>query len=296
MDNLLPDFISGLDNLWVSSESQIINRLNRILLDLVCSRMKKENEAKSGYEGVGRFYDLFADNADIPFFLESAKKYGSPILDIGAGTGRVSIALAQNGFAVVALEQSLSMLQVARDKLESESQDVADRVTIIEGDMTKFDLDQKFPLIIIPNSIGHAITTVDQIATLQCIRNHLTDTGIFILDLYPGEMQYEHAVFKENLVALPDGTTVERHGEIRSDLLRKIMTVNLQYIVRDNNQDFIEEVIVESPVALLFNREVDLLVQVAGFEIEKELGDFDGSPYSSECGHRILILKKSNEE
>lgn len=258
--------------------------------------MRKKHEANSGYEGVGHFYDLFADNSDIPYFLESAKRYGSPILDLAAGTGRISIALARNGFVVVALEQSHSMLQVAREKLESESQDIANRVTLVEGDMTQFNLDRKFPLIIIPNSIGHAITTDDQISTLQCIRKHLTDTGTFILDLYPGAMQYEHAEFKENPIALPDGSTVERHGEIYSDMLSQIMKMNLKYIVRDKNQDIIEEVNVESSMALLFNREVDLLVQLTGFEIEKEFGDFVGSPYTLDCWHRILILKKSNEE
>jgi ubiquinone/menaquinone biosynthesis C-methylase UbiE len=73
---------------------------------------------ESGYEGVGEFYDLFADNTDIPFILEFARKTGSPILDLAAGTGRVTFALAQEGFDVVALEQSQSMLAEAKEKLK----------------------------------------------------------------------------------------------------------------------------------------------------------------------------------
>ena len=68
----------------------------------------------SGYEGIGQFYDLFADNSDIPFFLKYAKRIGSPILDLAAGTGRVSFALAEEGYEVVSLEQSPSMLDIAR--------------------------------------------------------------------------------------------------------------------------------------------------------------------------------------
>ena len=71
---------------------------------------KSIEDLESGYEGVGEFYDLFTDNTDIPFFLEFARKTGSPILDLAAGTGRVSFALAKEGFDVVALEQSQSML------------------------------------------------------------------------------------------------------------------------------------------------------------------------------------------
>jgi len=262
------------------------------MIDLVCSRMNEGNSAKSGYEGIGRFYDLFADNSDIPFFLKCAKKYGSPILDIAAGTGRISFALANEGYEVVALERSLSMLEIARQKLKITSQTIAKKVTIIEGDMTKFSLDRKFPLVIIPSSIGHAITTEEQLSTLQCIHNHLSDDGVFILDVYPGSLQHEHAEFKEKPVQFSGGTTVEREGEIHSDLLQQMMKVNLRYIVRDSMKNIIEEVKVVSTAALLFNREIDLLIRLSGFKIEEELGGFDEAAYTLESYRRILILKK----
>jgi len=258
--------------------------------------MSEENRMKSGYEGIGRFYNLFADDSDIPFFLKYAKKLGSPVLDIAAGTGRVSFALAGEGYEVVALDQSPSMLEVARNLLESMDQSVAKNVTIIDGDMTNFNLDKTFPLIIIPSSFGHALTKDTQLSTLQCIHDHLTDDGIFILDIYPGAIQHENAGFRENPVLLPDGTTVEREGEIMSDMLRHLMTLKIRYIVRDSDQNIIEEVKVESSAALLFNREVDLLVRLSGFEVEKEFGGFDESAYTPESFRRILILKKSNEE
>ena len=258
----------------------------------MCSRMKEENRATSGYEGIGRFYDLFADDSDIPFFLKYAQNLGSPILDIAAGTGRVTLALAKKGYEVAALDRSPSMLEVARDRLESTDQSVSNNVAIIEGDMTNFDLDRTFPLIIIPSSFGHALTTDAQLSTLRCIYNHLTDNGVFILDIYPGAIQHERAGFRENPVPLLDGTTVEREGEIRSDLLRQLMNLKLRYIVRDSDQKIIEEVKVESSAALLFNREVDLLIRLSGFVIEDEFGGFDESAYTPESFRRILILKK----
>jgi len=256
----------------------------------------QNGNARSGYEGVGRFYDLFADNSDIPFFLKYAKKIGSPILDLAAGTGRITFALAKDGHEVVALESSQSMLDVAKQKLKHASPVIANKVILVEGDMTNFNLERKFELVIIPNSIVHAITTEEQLSTLQCIRNHLSDSGVFILDIYPGEMQYEHAEFKENPVSLPDGTTVERRGAIRSDMLSQIMTVNLQYIVRDSEQNIIEEMEVVSSAALLYNRDVDNLINRSGFVVVDEFGGFDGQSYSSESGRRILILKKSKEK
>ncbi len=257
---------------------------------------KGDQNGRSGYDGVGRFYDLFADNSDIPFFLKYAKKIGSPILDLAAGTGRITFALAKDGHEVVALESSKSMLLVAQQKLKDASPVIANKVILVEGDMTDFNLERKFELVIIPNSIVHAITTEEQLFTLQCIRNHLTDSGVFILDIYPGEMQYEHAEFKENPVSLPGGTTVERHGAIRSDMLSQIMTVNLRYIVRDSEENIIEEMEVVSSAALLYNRDIDNLISRSGFVVVDEFGGFDGQSYSSESGHRILILKKSKEK
>lgn len=255
-----------------------------------------DRNGRSGYEGVGRFYDLFADNSDIPFFLKYAQNIGSPILDLAAGTGRITFALAKEGHEVVALENSQSMLEVAKQKLDQASSVIANKVILVEGDMTKFNLERKFELVIIPNSIGHAVTTEEQLSTLQCIHNHLTDSGIFILDIYPGEMQYEHAEFKENPVSLPDGTIVERRGAIRSDMVNQIMTVNLQYIVRDSEQNIIEEMEVVSSAALLYNRDIDNIISRSGFVVMDEFGGFDGQSYSSESGHRILILKKSKEK
>jgi len=249
--------------------------------------MREENgnpnrKSRSGYEGVGRFYDLFADNSDIPFFSKYAKKIGSPILDLAAGTGRITFALAKEGYEVVALERSQSMLEVAKQKLKNASPVIANKVKLIEGDMTNFNLERKFALILVPNSIGHAITTEEQLSTLQCVHNHLSDSGIFILDIYPG-----------NPVPLPNGTTVERHGEIRSNLLDQKMIVNLRYIVRDSDQIILEEVEVVSSMALLYNKEVDRLIRISGFVVVDELGGFDGQSYTSESGRRILILKKS---
>ncbi|MFW9794655.1 MAG: class I SAM-dependent methyltransferase, partial [Candidatus Thorarchaeota archaeon] len=123
----------------------------------------------AGYEGIGEFYDVFADNSDLPFYIKYAERLGSPILDIAAGTGRVTFALAHKGFEVVALEQSPSMFSVAKKRLQDIPREVADRITIVEGSMTNFALDKKFRLIIIPTSFGHAMTTEDQLSTLRCI-------------------------------------------------------------------------------------------------------------------------------
>lgn len=249
-------------------------------------------DLESGYEEVSEFYDFFADNSDIPFILEYARETGSPILDLAAGTGRVTFALALEGFDVVALEQSRSMMAVARGKLEKSLEIVSSRIKLVEGSMQKFSLDQKFALVIVPNSFGHLLTTEDQLSTIHCVKDHLTDGGIFILDLYPGAQQYERATFEDVPVKLPDGRTVSRSGVIQSDYQSQRMRVELRYTVQDADGQVINEIDVVSGAALIFNREADLLVRMSGMHIEDEFGDFEKNPYKPDSGRRIFVLRK----
>jgi hypothetical protein len=249
-----------------------------------------------GYEGVGEFYDLFVDNSDIPFFIRMARVTGSPILELAAGTGRVSLALAREGFAVSALEKSHSMLDAARTKLQEIPRVVSNRISLIEGNMEQFDLRQKYALIIVPNSFGHALTRNAQITTLQCVRKHLRNNGLFILDLYVGEVQYSHATFEDPPVQLGDGMSVERQGEIHSDPDRHLMQIGLKYIVRNSEGSVLNVIEVKSGAALIFKDEIEDLLCQTGLEVAEELGDFDGSPFDEDSSRRIMVLKKSKNK
>ena len=253
---------------------------------------KSHEDLESGYEGVGEFYDFFADDSDIPFYIEYAQKTGSPILDLAAGTGRVTFRLAQDGFDIVALEKSPSMMAEARKKLDALPKSVSHRVKLVTGSMKQFSLNQKFALVIVPNSFGHLLTTRDQISTIESIKEHLQDQGIFILDLYPGEHQYEHATFEDASVELPNGQTVIRSGVIKSDFRKKLMRVELRYTVFNADGRIANQVDVTSGVALLFSKDVDYLLMKTGMHVVNEFGDFDKNPFTPESGRRILILIK----
>jgi SAM-dependent methyltransferase len=249
-----------------------------------------------GYEGVGEFYDLFADNTDIPFYIKIAGRTGSPILDLAAGTGRIAIALAREGYEVTALDNSPSMLATATKKLRQVPDDVSRRITLIEGNMEQFRIPRKFALIIIPNSFGHVLTANAQLATLRCIRSHMKDDSIFVLDLYVGEQQYTHASFTDSPVHIGNNRTIERHGEINSDINRKLMRIDISYVIKSIDGAILETVEVVSGVALFYDKEVDTLLKKSGFEIIEEIGSFQGDSYSTESGRRILILRKSKNE
>ncbi|MFX0046327.1 MAG: class I SAM-dependent methyltransferase [Candidatus Hermodarchaeota archaeon] len=245
----------------------------------------------SGYEGVAEFYDIFADTSDLPFYVQYARKQGSPILDLAAGTGRVTFELARNGFEVTALEKSPSMLAVARRKHKMASKETAPRVTLVKGCMTDFALREKFALVIIPASFGHALSSETQLSTLRCIKNHLLPDGLFILDLYPGAMNLNPTRFEDPPASLPDGRVVTRSGRTNPDPVAQILRMTLAYEVQTADGEHLESIEVESGVSIIYNREADLLVRMSGFEAVDELGSFKGGPYHSNSKRRILVLR-----
>ncbi len=255
-----------------------------------------EEDLGPSYEGVAEFYDYFSTQEDLPFYLDYARKQGDPVLDIGAGTGRVSRYLAGHGFEVTAVENSPSMINHFMAEMDELDSEVQGRISLVEADMCDFDLDKVFKLIIIPASFGHAMTTEDQLATLGCIHRHLSPDGVFILDLYPAGTMDEHSRFEENPVELPDGRIVKRQGVIECDLVRQLMRVELTYKVRDPGSDedaWNKEIRIMSGAALIYNREADLLVKSARFRLVDEFGGFDKARYHSKSSRRIMILEKT---
>jgi SAM-dependent methyltransferase len=81
---------------------------------------------------------------DLALWHTLARFTGGPVLDIGAGTGRVSLALAVNGVAVVALDAEASLLAA----LEQRAAGLP--VETVVADARRFALGRRFPLILVP--------------------------------------------------------------------------------------------------------------------------------------------------
>src|SRR5215211_3671614 len=95
------------------------------------------------------FYDAVTPASfagDTEWYRSKARESGGPVLELGAGTGRITLALAQDGVRVHALDAHAAMLAALRAKLSAEPPEVRDRVVVVEADMRSFELPQRFPL------------------------------------------------------------------------------------------------------------------------------------------------------
>ncbi len=137
------------------------------------------------YDADAELYDMqyAAYRDDLPFYLRMADDLGSPVLELGAGTGRVTETLARAGHDVVAVDASGAMLARASRRLAEAG--LTERVTLVEGDMRTLELGRTFPLAIAPfNTLMHLYTVTDQDAALARIRAHLDEGGVLAFDLY----------------------------------------------------------------------------------------------------------------
>lgn len=237
-------------------------------------------------------YDTFVSAAgaggplegDVAFYLDCARRFGSPVLELGTGTGRVLLPLAEAGQEVWGLDLSPAMLAVAGEKLAGR-QDLSDRVRLVEADMADFDLGRRFPLALVPaRAFQHLVDPDRQRAALACIRRHLEPGGHLVLDLFdprldtvteggpmPAPVRERRDPASGKLLRR---TVIERH----CDPLRQIIAETLRF----------EEIGPDGTVARLgetrwtlrwtLRQEMRWLLELSGFEPIAEYSDFHRSP------------------
>jgi SAM-dependent methyltransferase len=151
------------------------------------------SDARAFYTGrlQATYYDLGVarggptGSADVTFYADVIRPLGRRVLELGAGTGRVAIALAELGFEVTGLDTSGPMLDVARSKLADLAPEVQARVRLVHGDMATTRVGGGFDAVVIPaRSFCFLLTPETQRACLALIREQLRPGGVLALQVF----------------------------------------------------------------------------------------------------------------
>jgi SAM-dependent methyltransferase len=238
-------------------------------------------------------YDLFHGGGmlegDIDFYLDCAQRYSSPILEVGAGTGRVLFPLADAGHEVVGLDSSVEMLDVAAEKLSARP-DLTGRVQLKKGDMTDFDLNRQFPQVIVSaRSFQHLLSPAEQRKALRCIHRHLSPGGHLVLDLFD---PYFELLFAKN-AALPapneevdhkSGMSIRRTLLARAnDPMRQTIHEVLLYEAFDQTGAQVESEETSWTLRWSMRQEMAYLLELCGFDVVEQFSDFRRSPPRYAC-------------
>jgi SAM-dependent methyltransferase len=244
------------------------------------------------YTPFAELYDLFYDDfaEDLVLYRGFAERTGGPLLEIGSGTGRVALALAEEGHTVVGLELAEALRAVARHKADRAQ--LTDRVAFSAGDMRRFQLDQHFGLIIVPlNTFLHNLTLDDQLATLVCCRKHLRPGGLLVLDCFNPDPA--HAADDRRLIV--QRSVIDRvTGHPALLLLSRATDWNQQlqeityFIDRTDRNGVVQRAVLHTSFRFIFRHEMQLLLKVGGFDLKDEYGSYDLDPV--EAGSDKLIV------
>lgn len=248
------------------------------------------------YTNTAWLYDV--DNRDnlhddIPFYLDYAMKQNGEVLELGCGTGRVSLALAKQGIKVTGLDLSNEMLGVFSQKLEMHPK-LKDKVSIVHENMANFSFDKKFALVIAPFRAFQALTDDSDISnSLKCIREHLTDDGIFIVNMFnPRPVMdeswcYPETVQWERLDETTGNYVVKKHWGDKIDIENQVIYPHFAYEVtdKDGNTSRLTE---DLKLKYYYKDQLKFAVQNAGFLVKEKFGWYDKS--SLEENRREIIF------
>lgn len=132
------------------------------------------------------FRDLAADaggTEEAQGFSALIRPASGAVLELGAGTGRLTIPLLELGWEVTALELSTAMLATLRTRLADAPAELRGRCTTVQGDMTSFALGKRFGTAIVSPSTIDLLDDAGRIGLYASVREHLEPGGRFLVGM-----------------------------------------------------------------------------------------------------------------
>ncbi len=229
-------------------------------------------------------YDLLADlydglvtgGDDVPFFVRHARTARGPVLELMAGTGRVSLPVVVAGVDLTCLDASTGMLAVLRRKLEARGSSA----DVVCQDAASFELGRRFALIFIAyNSFSEVVGDDERRSLLEHVRDHLLPGGRFLCTLQDPELRRR----------APEADGERRMPFQAPDGRRLVLVLRMTFdpeTLLGSGTERIEEaetgrVVVELPIRFRLTTADGFrkLAEDTGFEIESLDGGFSRQPY-----------------
>ncbi len=251
------------------------------------------------YRPIPQYYDAEYEHeemlqSDVSFLLDHLKSKQS-ILELAVGSARAAIPLAQAGHRVLGIDNDPAMLRLAKQKRDSVGLKDT-QLKLLNQDILHLNLKQKFDWIILLFNTFLIFTTLeDQDRALQNIRRHLKPTGRFWLDIFQPNLtliaQDESKGLQPKTFYVPQlDRTVFRSTDVRRDPASQIQRVTFNYIWFDQSGRQIHQKRTFN-LTFLFPRELRLLLERNGLQIEKLYGNYDGSRLNANSPRMIASCK-----
>jgi SAM-dependent methyltransferase len=205
---------------------------------------------------------------------------GGRALEFAIGTGRVAIPLAERGVVVTGIELSQAMIDQLRRKVSEAT------IPVVRGDMATVRAPGDYSLVyLVFNAISNLLTQAEQV---ECFRNaarHLSPGGRFVIELWVPELR-----------VLPPGQQASVFTAEPGYVGLDVFDVLNQRLVSHHFRfgDGREARVFRSPHRYIWPAELDLMGQLAGFELESRHADWVGSPFTADSPSHVSVYRLVN--
>jgi len=244
------------------------------------------------WDEVAKYYDLiFGDRkVDIAFWQKMSKMFGSQILELCCGTGRLTFPIAETGVKVVGMDKSEPMLKEARKNLKSQSSKVRSRVSFVQGDALSFSYKSKFKAIFSPWWFGPKDKT-EQKSMLTCVKKHLEKDGYFVVDTYNFRERSEdwatsYIAFCKDMPNL--GFTLVRQCFDKGSAKDKTSEI-VHFLDRVYRNGIVKRIVTERIDRHYSKSELESVLWENGFKVVKVYGDYDFGSWTK-LSERVIIV------
>jgi SAM-dependent methyltransferase len=233
-------------------------------------------EAAQNYDtpGTGMFApDVLGPTVDRLAELAGAGR----ALEFAVGTGRVAVPLAERGVPVTGIELSPPMVDRLRDKADPAT------IPVVVGDMTTTVAPGEYTLVyLVYNAISNLLTQAEQVACLRNAARHLTPGGRLVIELWVPELRKlppgQHATVWHTE---PGYIGLDTYDPLRQQV------VSHHFRFDESHQAHL----FRSPHRYIWPAELDLMAQLAGFELESRHADWAGTEFTAESRSHVSVYR-----
>lgn len=248
------------------------------------------------FKEYANFYDrLYSDKdyeKECRFIKQIFETYATEeirtILDLGCGTGAHAFIFTDMGYDVIGVDQSETMLDVARIKAIEKNKNIE----FWRQDIRNLDLSQQFDAAVAMFAVmGYQTSNKDFENTLISIHNHLTTGGLLIFDVWFGPaVLVEKPQDRMKIIELP-GRRIIRYAHPVLDVTHH--TVEVNYTVLEITEQKVTEVFEHHLMRYFFYQEIAYFLEKNGFELLRVSPFMDlNHSVDENCWNITVICKK----
>jgi len=248
----------------------------------------------SPYDAWAEIYDSVFSYVvdDIPFYIEEATRSGGTVLELGCGTGRVSIPIAQAGIDIVGIDASSTMLARAREKSLGAG---IPNLKLLRADMRDFNLSSEFNLVIIPfRGLLSLLSVDDEIRTLTNIKRHLAPGGKLIFDIFVPDldMMVQEGDVPYHFRDVTD-TETGRHivvwNQARYDAFSQVMSIRTTIEQLDDSGRVSSKMYRDFALRYIFRWEMHHLLRLCGYDVQALYGNFERGEFREDSTEMVWV-------